>query len=440
MNVINWPQFGLKENPYASKPLTEGGSLPIEKAFIGRKKEIAYVRSLCINNNNINLVIGGDVGVGKTSLMNFLKYAFKYYEKQKPLFSFRREIEVTQENMNKRIFLLEIIGSIIREIQLIDPTLIKKHALLQRMQKLIDMYININMSAGLSGSIEPIQAGLNVGKSTSTEQPAFLPMTMLEKYFFELMTFIRKHKISGKNYQGLIVHVNNFDALLQEKDNKKKIIAFFNEIRDLLQTEHLYSVFLGPSSFFQDIIAPQQRIKGIFILSPLELHALSKQELIQVFDERLKLATSDTVLSIIKPFEDEVIARLYDLYNGDIRSVMNALQDILGQTSLITKTLPVDKAMFLLGRERWMQLELTANLTTEQTEILKYLAASDNDVTQKELVASLNKTKESMSGYYFKTLKEHGIIEEKEKIGTTKYWGLTEQYYPISFLFKKSTN
>jgi hypothetical protein len=82
MSIINWQQFGLKENPYETKPLTEGGDLPIHKAFIGRDQELQYLNDLFSSSTNLSLVVSGEVGVGKTSLINFHKYKLKHSEKE----------------------------------------------------------------------------------------------------------------------------------------------------------------------------------------------------------------------------------------------------------------------------------------------------------------------------------------------------------------------
>ena len=47
-----------------------------------------------------------------------------------------------------------------------------------------------------------------------------------------------------------------------------------------------------------------------------------------------------------------------------------------------------------------------------------------------------NKAQPNISGYYFKPLRENGIIEEKEKILRTPYYGLTEDYTPLKWLIK----
>ena len=39
----------------------------------------------------------------------------------------------------------------------------------------------------------------------------------------------------------------------------------------------------------------------------------------------------------------------------------------------------------------------------------------------------------NVSSYYFKELKERGIIEQKEKVGKKIYWGLARDYEPLKF-------
>jgi len=132
--MINWQQFGLKKNPYDTIPLVEGGDLPIQKAFVGREKEKEFLDNLFESENHSCLAICGNVGVGKTSLANFQKVIWKY-NKPKLLFSFRREMEACDELLNKKNFLIEIIGSVLREIKLLQPKLFKNELLIKLNQK-----------------------------------------------------------------------------------------------------------------------------------------------------------------------------------------------------------------------------------------------------------------------------------------------------------------
>ncbi len=431
MQPINWQQFGLKKDPFDTSALIEGGDLPIEKAFVGRVQEKTFLNSLFESGDRLCLAICGSVGVGKTSLINFHKFIWKYTTK-KLLFSFRREIEASKDILNKRSFLIEIIGSVLREIKLLQPALLKND-LLNKLNKIVDISQSIDISIGASA----FGFGADIGGGKDIIQPIQLSTTTLESYFVELVSFIKTHEINGRRYSGLVVHVNNFDVVLMDRENKKSVTNFFNEIRDILQMQDVYYIFLGPPSLFSDIIASQQRVKSIFYQIPLKVNPLSKIEIIRAFEERMEILQSDGVQKYIRPMDDDVIFRLYDLYHGDIRSIMSSIRDILGQNAeKLSKTLTVNEAMLLLGRERWDRIENAMKLTDEQKKILKHLVSANGCISQQEIASLFGLARTNVSGYYFKPLKENNIIEEKEKRGRTPYFGLTEDYIPLKWLLE----
>ncbi|MEK7130080.1 MAG: hypothetical protein AAB793_00320 [Patescibacteria group bacterium] len=431
MNSINWQQFGLRKNPYDTLPLIEGGDISIDKAFVGRDVEKKFLDDLFISNNRICLAICGDVGVGKTSLANFHKFIWKY-TKEKSLFSFRREIEANNDILNKKNFLIEIIGSFLREIRLLQPDLLNDESL-----KKISQIVDFSQTLAISGGASAFGFGLDLGGEKIMTPPIQLSTSLLEESFANLITFIKSHKIKNLKYSGLVVHVNNFDIILSDKDGKDEAIKFFDEIRDVLQTPDVYFLFLGPKNLFKDVISARQRVKSIFYPTPLMVNPLSKTEIVRAFEERMQLLKSEDVVSYIKPVEDEVIYRIYDLYNGDIRSIMASVIDMLGQYSeKLAKPLSINEAMLLLGKERWEKIEIVMKLTTEQKTILRYLASAEKWISQKEVSSMFKKAQSNVSGYYFKPLKDNGIIEEKERLKKTPYYGLTTDYIPLKWLIK----
>ncbi len=429
MNPINWQQFGLKKNPYDIGPLIEGGDLPINKAFVGRDAERKFLDSVFQSNERLCLTICGDVGVGKTSLANFHKFICKY-TKEKKLFSFRREIEANDSLLNKKSFLIEIMGSILREIRLLDGDLLKED-LFKKITRIVD----ISQSISISGGINILGTGGEFGREKTINQPLQISETLLEEYFNDLVKFIKDHKINNLDYLGLVIHVNNFDLILARENGNEIAINFFDEIRDILQTPDVYFLFLGPRNFFKDIISIRKRVKSIFYQTPLILNPLNKTDIIKAFGERMEILKSEGVSKYIKPINDEVVYKIYDLYGGDVRSIMASLVDILGQyAEKLTQPLSLSEAMLLLGRERWEKIESVIKLTNEQKEILKYLASANKYISQKEIVKMFDKQQSNVSGYYFKPLRDYGIIEEKEKVGKTPYYGLTLDYEPIKWL------
>ena len=429
---INWQQFGLKKNPYDTLPLIEGGDIPINQAFVGREKEKALIDGLIESDDRLCLAVCGGVGVGKTSLINFEKFLWKYTKTEKKyLFSFRREMEANVSLLDKKGFLLEIIGSILREIRLLEPKLFEREQLLQKLSILVDITQTASISFG--GSLASV--GLNLGSETSTNHPVQLTATILEEFYAQILKFIRTHDIAGMRYSGLIVHVNNFEIVLNSEAEMAKVKQFFNEVRDLLQLPDVYYIFIGPESFFRDVISTIPRVKSIFFQNALSINPLNKSEIIQAFDERMKLLKSDNVKEIIKPVEDELVYKLYDVYNGDIRSIMFALRSILMKgPEIFSRTISVDEGLVLLSSELWDRIKNTTKLSPEQLKVLTYLVDTSRNISQVEAAKILKKQESNISSYYFKPLKMAGIIEEKEIKGKYKYWGLTQEYFPLTYL------
>lgn len=425
---INWQQFGLKTNPYDTLPLVEGGELSLDDAFIGRESERKILNDLFESENNICIMVCGDTGVGKTSLANFHKFVWKY-NKEKLLFSCRREIEASDTLLDKQSFILEIIGSVLREIALLEPKLLND-PMLAKLNTIIDFTQMISISGGISTDIAGF--GINLSRERNNSTPFKLTTASLEQHLASLLEFVKMKKIRGRQYQGLIIHVNNFDVVLQEKDKKKKVIAFFNEIRDILQTKNVYFLFLGPSDFYSQIIASEERVKSIFVRTPLIINPLNKMEVVSAFEKRMNLLKSINIAQYIKPISDDVVFRLHDLYDGDIRSIMTGIKDILGQCKdRLLQPLSMNEAMTLLGRERWERIG--DKLTKEQKKILEFLVKNNKYISTKEASDIFKKQSSNLSGYYFKPLKDLNIIEEKERKGKMVYFGLTNEYQPLQW-------
>lgn len=429
--MIDWQQFGLKRNPYDTLPLTDGGELPIEAAFVGRRRERELLSSIFASEHHACVAVCGDVGVGKTSLANMQKITWKHNRK-KPLFSFRREIEANIAVLTKREFILEIIGSVLRELSLVDPKLFH-HPTLKKLNSLVDT--SYDLSVSISGGISIAGFGGNIGISKHRERPQQISMSSLESHLQELLSFIKKNKIARKQYDGLIIHMNNFDVAIEQ--DKPRVINFFQEIRDLLQTPNLYFLFLGPRNFFTEIISAEPRVKSMFNLTNIVLEPLRKEEIIHAFNERMKLLKSDNIRQFIPPVSDEVVSFLYDFHHGDIRSIMASVSHVLSlYPPIAPKTLDLTVAMYLFGQWQWEELGRTMNITNEQKEILIYIAQSEQHANQKTIAQIFKKAQANISGYYFRPLKESNVIEIKKKEGREKYWGITKEFEPLETYIK----
>lgn len=311
-------------------------------------------------------------------------------------------------------------------MKLLDTDLLKK-PLLQKIQTVVE----VSQSVALSGGASAYGFGLNASKSKDIMAPAELTVIALEGYFRDLVTFIKETKIASYTYSGLIVHVNNFDVVLES--NEEDVKKFFNEVRDLLQTPDVYFIFIGPTNFYEKVLVPLQRVRGIFHGMPLMIKPMSKTDLHKALHERMELLKSEDVSNFVRPFEDRLISELYDLYDGDVRSILNGLVSIMREYSnRLAKTLTVKEGLLLLCRELWRKIEQTASPTDEQKQILQFIADQEKAVSNKEIADALGKQESNMSSYYLKPLRDAGIIELKDQVGNKKFWGISKRYSILS--------
>lgn len=423
---INWQQFGLKKNPYNIRPLQEGGDAPIEKLFVGREKEQHILDRIFASDESGCLTICGKVGVGKTSLANYEKHVWKY-NRPKLLFSARRELEANEGCLTKQQFILGIITSVLREIELLDPELLKNEGEFARLKNLGDIILTVESSWNLNVGI-PLgySGGVGGGKSLTPNQPLQLTDAALEGHFSKLVELLIKYPIAGRQYSGLIVHMNNFDVVMKRKGGEQKIIKFFDEVRDFLQHPNTFFIFLGPQGFFKDVISREQRVKANFSQSPILLEPLTKAELIQALRARIEAFKSEGVVRPLQPVKDEVISRFYDLYEGDVRSILSALSDILKRGgNHITTTLGIDEALALLANDR--REKIAEVMTPEMERILQLFLDSPEPIRQTDIVQQLNKQATNISTY-LRPLKERGVIKVVEIKGKNQYLDLSVDY------------
>ena len=84
-----WKVYGLRDNPFSTKALsTSNGLLPIAKAFVGRSLEsLESERFINIlrNPGGACLVVEGEIGVGKTTFVNYHRYLWEHEAEDKLL-------------------------------------------------------------------------------------------------------------------------------------------------------------------------------------------------------------------------------------------------------------------------------------------------------------------------------------------------------------------
>lgn len=410
-----WNKYGFKNNPYDTTALTlyADSLLPIAKAFVGRgqeSREFQLMNNILSGKGGNRLVVEGEIGVGKTTFVNYHRYLWEK-ESKIPLFTPSGEITFLK-GWSQREVLSEILSHLTTKLYLLyGKSLPKGNDLYQELLHLNKVLIEENHQ----WQLQICGSGGGRGKDKDVNLPK-IPEAKLYHYFRDLVSAILK-----LGYGGIILHFDNLELMYQKALEETRDL--FEEIRDLLQVPNVYFLFVGKTGFFNQIIGPLERVRSIFFSWPIHLKPLSKEEVLKVLHLRYDLLSSKG-MKYIKPIEDELIFYLYDLYQGKIRFIMDAIYGILVNFPFpYAQTLPTSKGKELLKALTTEKIRTV--LSQRELEVLLEMVQRE-EFTNTELAQALDIHKQNMAKY-IKKLQDTGYIVFLRKEGRRAFYGVTKE-------------
>jgi hypothetical protein len=394
--VALWEMYGLKSNPFSTNPLLiRGGILPID-CFVGRKQEISTLE-LKFGSGGSRVLVIGDVGVGKTSFVNFVRYKAMNYGYFSPI----REIAVLN-NWSTYDFILNTLFAIYTTIIGESKQNLLPKSLLDKIKGLVEIGQNIFTGGGFS------IAGF--GAQWSKDQKTAYPIP-----YMALLNLIENvvNEIYSKTGKEIILHYNNLENL--EEQNLKTL---FNDLRDFMQTPNINFIFVGNLTV-NNIIQNITRVSTIFS-DTIKINELSLSEvkaIINIRLEKLKIPG----MKLTKPFEDSALDILYKLYGGNIRSILNSLDAAItasaNQLPFILKKDNLPSILYNVAETKFL-----GNITQKAKSILLE-AVKYKEITNSELSRQTKTDKPNISKY-IKELENAGCLFLRRKNGRDKYWSV----------------
>lgn len=396
-----WELYGLFENPFSTNPLlVSGGILPIE-CFVGRDKENTRIKQQFRSKGGSRVLVVGEVGVGKTSFVNFAKYQAITSDK---FFAPSKEIEV-QEIWTSQDFVLNTLFVIYSSI-ISNKDGIKKSHLSEETFKKLQSLVELNTltNRGVGGSVLNISFQYNEERQTPATIPYLAIKDLLSKIVNEIYVNSKKETI---------LHYNNLENI-KEKSIKK----IFDNLRDFFQTPYIHFVFIG-NEITNSIIQSLPRLASI-LSDTIILNTMSYSEIKKIIDERFNiLKIKNDEIKVIKPFDESAMVLIYNLYNGNIREILNSLNTAVLE---VTENLPVtlnknDIARILnsVAEERFI-----SPLSERVKQVLE-LIVKNGEITNKGIYNAMNIDKPNVS-IYVHNLIDKGLVYLKRKVGKDKFW------------------
>ena len=391
----------IKDKSFFYKSFNFGGDIDLKVGFVGREEETRRLRSIIYGNNSSRILVSGDVGVGKTTFVNYMRALAS----QDNFFTTLKEIAV-QPEWSGADFILNTLSALYYTIKLrndIDPSLIDKD-LFRKLELLVDIVENKDKNFSLNLGV----LGGGYGKTTSMNLPS-TNIHSLQIFFEQIVREIKKN-----SYKGIILHYNNLEIL-----EANELYTLFQSIRDFIQSKDVHFIFIGDLAVPR-IISQIRRVNSIMSDTPIIMGNLTIKEIKQLLDTRIKLLSSP-YLALIKPYEEEVVSRLYELYDGNLRYILNSLsvvfQELIKDNPIVITNKELRRVLSETAKRRWLD-----KLTDWEKEVL-FLILKEDEITNKRMGDKLKKQKQNISKVTNKLL-DMCAIKVKRIEGKIKFFSV----------------
>jgi hypothetical protein len=134
--------------------------------------------------------------------------------------------------------------------------------------------------------------------------------------------------VRGSDARGVLLHLDNLENL--SETDTKDTGEILRSLRDLmLLHDGLHYVVAGTIDAVNLMVNQHPQVRTIF--DTLMLEPLSVGDVHHMLAERYHYLRADDARTVVPPVSDVAVAELYALYRGDLRGLLKALDDGVGQ-------------------------------------------------------------------------------------------------------------
>jgi DNA-binding transcriptional ArsR family regulator len=407
--------YGLKDNPFSTDPLTlYGTELPIKDTFVGRQKEIQRIKRDIYSNKSSRILVYGDVGVGKTSFVNYVKYAAVSDGYFTPFGEMGIQYDWSPEE-----FMFNTISTVYTTIERTDG--IKKKFSPSLFSKLSVIFgTDRGYSSGGGMSAFGFGANAETGKAYGVPR---LNAATLKLMFQDVLD-----ELLRCGYKGVIIHYNNLELIQDKGENQLRRIL--NGIRDFLQVSGAHFVFVSDTKLYE-LFAQLPRVEDIFkvpvLISPFDMGQVK-----EIINRRISLLKIDKVTPIL-PYDDESLSILFKLYRGNLRGILRSLDcavsEIVASTPLRISPDRLKDALSKSARRRYL-----SHFPKENSNTIKILMCilEKRETTPKILAEHFKMLPQNVSAC-LSELREVGAIRISREEGRSRYYVPSQEAFWLLF-------
>lgn len=305
-----WNVFNLRSSPYWQDPLGDGDTTHPLSLFVGRDSELRQLLTglYGAGDSSSRRALYGSPGIGKTTLVKQVKAraltdGYLTTDSFVPLVA-----DETSEGLFGRV-----LGAVYDTILANRPATVD-HPAMQAGQALVRTARERARGGGASA--------FGFGVSVSQSVNATVPRDMLidgPRVLRDLMTLVRQ-----SDAQGILLHINNLENLSDADANRAGTVM--RDLRDpMLMHNGLHIIIVGTQDAIHATVMAFPQVRTTF--SVLPLNPLGRDDVRALLHARYDHMRLDHERAVIAPVEMSAVDELHELFRGDLRGVLKALDD-----------------------------------------------------------------------------------------------------------------
>jgi len=386
-----WSLYNLRSSPYFQATLRADSQATPLRLFVGRQRERQLLLTTIGSSASSRQAVAGRPGIGKTTLVQTVKadaQAGGYWSSD--------------------------------EIIPINAEGASEHLLGQLLSGVYDAVL-ANCPTAAGPEVEAAQQlvrSIRLRGGSQSESVATPPGALLLDGPRVLRDLLRY--AIGQGARGIVLHLNNLENLSEA--DASRAADLLRGIRDqALLHDGLHLIVVGTTDAVRTVVQSHTQIRSVFS-NPVVLEPLALRDVEQLLANRYGALQLDPSSPWRSPVDIAVVQRLYELFRGDLRGLLKALEDgitaLLGLTSAGADVAPVGLEDLLLTLRQRNQAELQEQLGDTAWERLLVWAQVDSASvqTQAQLV-DLWQVKQPSVSQTLQQLIEAGAVEALPRRG-----------------------
>ncbi len=326
-----WSRFGLTRSPFFQEPLEQDApQADLETFFVGRDEDRAQVLSRLTHDTQTRVVMVGDPGVGKTTLMNRVVADLRRGEPMREPWCVP---ELKPVNLPGAATLQDFCLEVLRHALDVRRNHAEAQASEQRgTKRLATTAVRVGRAA--QKAVAPTQefwervtrlvdgatlfspqllgAGVNV---------QHLPPTLSSGQWVPLAQEALTRLVTETGAD-VLISVNNAETMARDVANQATNVL--RDARDLFLVHRVHWLFVGTPDFVDNVVTPIRQIAGI-MQEPFFLRALAPEEVAALLARRYQ-ALRHTDAPFVAPVDLEAVVTLARVFAGDLRELLSALE------------------------------------------------------------------------------------------------------------------